>query len=56
MKKKKDGQKAEEANARVVSAQRPESLSSRVPPQVSLAPSQGGYGGVQNENSRGKWS
>jgi hypothetical protein len=42
MKKKKDGQKAQEANARVVSANRPESPSSRVPPQVSQDPSYGG--------------
>jgi outer membrane cobalamin receptor len=53
MKKRRDGQKAEEANARVVTAQRPESPSSRVPPQVSQVPSQGGYG-VQNGNSGGK--
>jgi hypothetical protein len=50
MKKKKDGQKAQEENVRVVSANRPESPSSRVPPQVSQDQS---YGGNQNGKPEG---
>lgn len=56
MKKKKDEPNSEEPNMRVVSAKRPDSLSSRVPPQFAPTPSQGGYDGGQNGNPKGDQS
>jgi hypothetical protein len=56
MKKKKDEPNSQEPKTRVVSAQRPDSPSSRVPPQLAPTLSQGGYDGGQNGNLKGNQS